>query len=72
MSFDFVIQLTHRLIGPRGVLCHPDQQSAMVSSLLQSKPVGKGEMKKIHKIGINLLCSHSSEDLTIRLIYTLW
>ncbi len=45
VSFDFVIQLTPRLIGPRGVLCHPDQHGAMVSSPLQSKPFGKGAMK---------------------------
>ena len=33
MSFDFVIQLTPRLAGPRSVLCHPDQHGAMLLPL---------------------------------------
>ena len=49
MSFDFVIQWTHRLIAPRGVLCHPDQHIAMNSSPLQSMPFGKRAMKDICK-----------------------
>ena len=51
MSFDFVIQLTHRLNGPRSVLCRPDRHGAMVSSPLQSKPFVKGAMKIIHRHG---------------------
>ncbi len=72
MSFNFVIQLTHRLVGPRGVLCHPDWHGAMVSFPLQSNPFGKGTMKNVHKIGIYLPCSHSGKDLTTRSICTLW
>ena len=72
MSFDFVIQLTPELIGPRSVVCHPDQHSVMVFSPPWSKPVGKGAMKNIHKRGIYLPCSHSGKDLTTRLNGTLW
>ena len=72
MSFDFVIQLTCRLIGPRGVLCHPDQHGAMVSSSLQSKSFGQEATMNIHKIGIYLPFIHSGKHLTTRLIYILW
>ena len=49
MSFNFVIQLTHRLVGPRGVLCHPDWHGVMVSPPPWSKLFDKGAMKNIHK-----------------------
>ncbi len=49
MSFDFVIQLSHRPIGPLGVLCHPDQHHTMVSSPLQSKLFDKRAIKNTQK-----------------------
>jgi len=45
MSFDFVIQLTPRLNGPRRVLCHPDQHCAMLLPLRDLSHLAKEQWR---------------------------